>query len=100
MGAASRLRPTSSGSTGSPHGARTTATSAPARRAISSKRRPKRPFSTTTTRSPGSITLTTAASMPARLVPGTGNVARFLVAKTCRRRSCVSDMSAVNVGSN
>ena len=67
-----------------PHSRSITCTSAPARSAISRSRCPKRPKIGTSTRSPGSIIETSAASMPARLVPSISRVASFSVRNTPR----------------
>src|SRR5712692_11363528 len=92
--------PTASASTMRPHSARTGTTVAPQRSAISIMRRPKRPHSAMTTRSPGSKRETMAASRPARPVPGTGKARSFSVWKTARRSSMTSLITAVNSGSN
>src|SRR5712691_187837 len=91
---------TAAGSTMRPHSTRTGTTVAPQRSAISIISRPKRPDSTTTTRSPGSRKDTIAASSPARPVPGTGKARSCPVWKTARRRSMTSFITAVNSGSN
>ena len=73
---------TSSGSKTSPYGRSIAVTSAPARSATSSIRPPKTPLTQTSILSPGSIRLTTTASIPAEPVPETASVSRFLVWKT------------------
>ena len=75
-----------------PHSRSITCTSAWQRSAISRNRLPKRPKIGTSTRSPGSSRLTSAASMPARLVPSMSRVAAFAVQKTPRYSSIVSFM--------
>ena len=50
-------------------------------------RSPNTPLTPTTTESPGSTTLTNAASMPAEPVPLTGNVSGLAVRNTWRSRS-------------
>jgi hypothetical protein len=67
-----------------PHSTSMTRTSAPQRRAISTFRWPKRPNTGTSTRSPGSISETSAASIAARAVPSTSSVQRFCVWNTPR----------------
>ena len=73
-----------SGVNTAPQGASRTRRSAPTRRAISIWSWPKRPKLATSTRSPGSTTLTIAASMADRAVPSTTNVHSFFVSKTWR----------------
>ena len=68
----------------SPHGTSIVCTSARQRSAISVSRWPNRPKTGTSTRSPGSSSETSAASMPAREVPSTRNVCSFSVRKTSR----------------
>ena len=67
--------------------------------ATSHMRSPNTPLTPTTTTSPGSTTLTNAASMPAEPVPLIGNVSGLSVRNTCRSRSHVSSSSATNSGS-
>ncbi len=74
-------------------------TCAPARSATSTIRPPKTPLTQTSILSPGSIRLTTTASIPAEPVPETAIVKRFSVRKTCRRSVCVSSIRATNSGS-
>ena len=67
------------GSNTSPQGRSIRVTFAPARPATSFMRPPNTPLTQTTIESPGSIRLTTVASMPADPVPLTANVIRLLV---------------------
>ena len=67
-----------------PHSVSMVTTSARQRRAISHSRCPNRPKIGTSTRSPGSSTDTSTASMPARAVPSTSKVHRLVVRNTCR----------------
>jgi hypothetical protein len=78
----------SSGVNTSPHGRSTLVTLAPARAATSAMRPPKTPLTPITIESPGSMRLTTVASMPAEPVPLTANVIRFVVRKSSRRPPC------------
>ena len=65
----------------SPQGRSIRVTFAPARSATSTMRPPKTPLTQTSIESPGSIRLTTAASMPAEPVPLTASVISFLRAQ-------------------
>ena len=67
-----------SGANTVPHSVSMVATSAPQRAAISCSRWPKRPKIGTSTLSPGSMSDTSSASMPARAVPSTRNDQRLL----------------------
>ena len=80
------LIPASSSSSGKtePHSTSMGMTSAPKRLAISTLRCPKRPKIGTSTRSPGSMSEASAASMPARAVPSMSSVQRLRVWKTPR----------------
>ena len=73
-----------SGANTVPHPVSSARTSAPQRFAISTLRWPKRPNTGTSTRSPGSMSETSAASIAARAVPSTSSVQRFLVWNTPR----------------
>src|SRR3990170_6653466 len=83
-----------------PHGVSSARTSAPQRFAISTFRWPKRPNTGTSTRSPGSISETSAASIAARAVPSTSRVQRSFVWNTPRYSSAVCFMYSRNTGSN
>ncbi len=61
-------------------------------------RPPKTPLTQTIIESPGSIRLTTAASMPAEPVPLTASVIWFLVRNTLRSMRCMSFMICKIVG--
>ena len=63
----------------SPQGRSTHVTCAPARRATSVRRAPKTPLTQVIIESPGSIRLTTVASMPAEPVALTAKVMGFCV---------------------
>ncbi len=73
----------------SPHGRSTRVTRAPARSATSTIRPPKTPLTHITIESPGSIRLTTVASMPALPVALTAMVMRFCVRITVRSICCM-----------
>ena len=89
----------SSGTT-SPHGDVDGVDLGPQRSAISTSRWPKRPNRGTSTRSPGRMSDTRSASMPARAVPSTRNVASLVVRNTRRYRAIVWFIAAVIAGSN
>ncbi len=96
---ASWARASDAGSRGSPHGASTRTTSAPWRAATSHMRSPNRPFTPTTTGSPGLTRLAKAASMPDEPVPLSGNVSALAVRNTVRSRAQVSSRTSRNSGS-
>jgi len=75
-----------------PQGASITRTSPPQRSAISTFRFPKRPNTGTRTLSPGSMTETRTASIPARAVPSTTKVHSFCVWKSARYSAMVWTM--------
>ncbi len=90
---------TSSGSIALPHGASTSVTSAPQRRATSAMRPPKTPLRQISARSPGSRRFTKQVSIPAEPVADIGSVSAFLVPNTCRSMACASSSTSRNTGS-